>query len=274
MDTILIPHPQTNRELLAQSVSLYKASFAKIYIFAILLSITVFSPRILSIIVGYNIFTNVALFNITRLWLFVLNLIGILFFIAILWHMRCTYLSVREPLIEDFYIGLRKTFYAFLAVIVQCAIMFAFAAMIYAINMTLNIGKMLFTSDLVTLIAIGVLFTVQFVLILYVSNLFYFTIPLIAVENKSILGAIEKSVSLVWNHWWRTFTLQVTPWFCYFIFLLLFRYFLGNPTYTENWLYLLCDTFIYLVVFGLFIPWVAAILYVQLQDLELRKTQT
>ena len=80
---------------------------------------------------------------------------------------------------------------------------------------------------------------------------------------------------LVWNHWWRVFSVQATPWLCYLFLLFSLKYVLGINIH----IYLLGQTshsvlisLLHLLIFAIFIPWVAAILVVQLKDLELRKS--
>ena len=98
--------------------------------------------------------------------------------------------------------------------------------------------------------------------------------PLIAIENKGIVAALERSMRLAWNHWLRIFLMQMTPWFCYLIFLSILKFIFRinvHIYFTNTLVHPLWTSVLQMIIFALFIPWVAAILLVQLKDLELRK---
>src|SRR5262249_19366569 len=124
------------------------------------------------------------------------------------------------------------------------------------------------------ILTILVLF-LQVGIILYFSTLFLFMVPLIAIENKNILISLEKSMLLVWNHWWRVFSLQLTPLICYLLIMIMIRFvfhvhihiyfFDDNPD--SSWMI----TLMHLIIFIFFTPWVATLLLLQLKDLEFRK---
>jgi hypothetical protein len=80
---------------------------------------------------------------------------------------------------------------------------------------------------------------------------------------------------LVWNHWWRVFSTQLTPWLFYLALLIAVKYVLHidfHIYFTQKIDNTLWVTIAHIAVFSLFIPWVAALLLVQLKDLELRKS--
>jgi hypothetical protein len=121
---------------------------------------------------------------------------------------------------------------------------------------------------------VGGAFVAQFCAIFYIYYLFYFYLPLILTENEGAFSSLKKSAVLVWRNWWRTCVVQILPWACYLIFLVIVReafklnlhiYFIDNYSPTIG------ITCLQILLFALFIPWPAATLLVQLRDLELRK---
>ncbi len=89
MDTLLPTQPSSYKELIKNSLKLYRASFSRIIILSFFLSLVVFIPQLLSDIIGQDIFSNLPPFSPHRLWFLVVNLIGITFFIGMLWRMHC-----------------------------------------------------------------------------------------------------------------------------------------------------------------------------------------
>jgi hypothetical protein len=277
METLLPSQPESYKQLIRRSFLLYRKSFSKIILLSFLLSVVVFIPRLLSNIIGQDIFANISPFSPHRLWLVVIDLVSLTCFIGILWHMHCVVVRLHEPLVEDFLVGIKKVIYVFIAAIIQSTIVFAVVMLIYGIQILLHEHHLLFGKNL-----LGILFTVfvffsQLAIIVYVSTLFCFFIPIIAIENKGIITSLERSVSLVWNHWWRTFSVQLTPWFSYLILLLIIKYvfrlnihiyFMEYDSHS-NWI-----TCLYIILFTLFIPWAASLMIIQLKDLELRKKLT
>jgi hypothetical protein len=276
MDGFLPLHPESNRELLGHSFTLYRKSFSKVFIFALLIAFIVFIPRLISDVIGQDIFSNLAPLSWHRLWFLLINLASLLFFTAIIWHMY--YANIRhhdhDKLMDDMNVGLHKIFYILIASLLESVIVFGVSVILYGLQIILQQHNLLFADNALSMTITSLLFCGQLLLILYISTLFIFFIPLIAIENKGILGALQRSVSLVWNHWWRVFTLQLTPWLCYFIFLFTIKYsfninihiyFLGKTT-QPLWI-----TVLHLLLFAFFVPWVAALLIIQLKDLELRK---
>jgi hypothetical protein len=274
MDTLMPSKPGSYWQLLKHSFALYRASFSKVIILSLLLSFTVFTPRFLSTIAGQDIFLDLPPLSPHRLWLFLIELIGITFFIGILWHIHCVATRVREPLIEDLTVGVKKVFLVLIASILQFGIIFGIALLFWGIQIFFYKHQMLLASEPSGAILTVILLVGQLILMLYFSVLFIFLIPIIATENKSILSAFERTVYLGWNHWLRIFSLQITPWITYVIILLLIRhaigvnvhiYFFAPPEYSV-W-----TSVFHFVIFALFIIWPAALLLVQLKDLELRK---
>lgn len=279
MDTLLPTQPTPYWPLIKRSFALYRASFTRIILLSLALSAIAFIPRLLSDIVGDDIFTHLSPFSLQRAWLLLINLAGITFFIAILWRMHCVIIDRHEPFAEDLRVGIKKLFYAFVASLLQGVVLFAILLIVYGNTLLVQEYNLLAYDHFYNILLVAIVFFVQLLLIVYIATLFIFFFPLIAIENKGIFSALEKSISLVWNHWWRVYSVQLTPWVSYLIILVLLRsifrlnlhiYYLSTgPASHSFWLSL-----VHLVIFAIFIPWVAATMLVQLKDLELRKSHT
>jgi hypothetical protein len=164
--------------------------------------------------------------------------------------------------------------YVFIASLIEIAIVFVVISSIYGLVIILNQYQLIFTQSTAGMIATTVTFIIQIMLIVYIYTLFVFLIPLIAIENRGVLGSLERSVYFVWNHWWRVFSVQFTPWISYLILLFIIRFILRidiHIYFMEQTPHSFAATLLHLIIFALFIPWVAAILLAQLNDLELRK---
>lgn len=273
METILPSQPESNHSLLIRSLWLYRAGFKKIFFISLLLAITLFIPRIIWLFFSNNLITSLPKSNLSWIWLVCCALVSMLFFIAIVKHMHFSSQHIQEQISDDLRAGIRKTLSAYMAVVVQCLFIFAVAYLIYSMQVIFyKYHMMLMTNTLGVIFTMCVVFA-QLLLIIYVGNLFYFIVPLIAIENLGILRALEKSILLVWNHWWRTFSLQIMPWLYYLLALLILNIFhinihiyYGqhiNPNYIS--------VIINILLFSIFIPWVAAVMLIQLKDLELRR---
>ncbi len=274
MDTLLPTQPSSYKELIKNSLKLYRVSFSRIIILSFFLSLVIFIPRFLSDVIGQEIFLNVPPLSPHRLWLLAVNLIGITFFIGILWRMHCIIRGFHEPLIEDLTVGIKKVIYVFAATLFESAILFAVAIAIYGFEILIKQHHLLLQQQLMMTALITLIFVLQFLLLVYISTLFVFFIPILAIENKGVIGSFEQSVLLVWNHWWRVLSLQFSPWICYLILLILIRSVLGIDIHLYFFKYTthsIIATLLHFIIFALFIPWVAATLLVQLKDLELRK---
>jgi hypothetical protein len=260
-------------QIIKRSFTLYKVSFKKVIGLSFLLSAIIFIPRFASIALGYDLFVDLPWLSLQRLGILIINLLGLTLVIGIFWRMHCTIRGKHEPLLEDIQIGFKKVISVFIATAIQSAIIITVALLIYSVLWILHTHNLLFASNMFGVLFTVVVFATQLALILYISILFLFLIPLITIENKSIFSSLKRSAMLAWNHWWRVFSVQVTPWLCYIYVLVFVRYvlnvnihiyFTGSRTLSP-WPILLS-----LAIFSIFIPWVAALLLVQLKDLEIR----
>lgn len=276
MDTILPSKPSRYTRLLRDSLYLYTRSFSKVMPLAILLSIFVFIPNLILYLINMDNIRNLSYWGLHQLWLFLFNLAGLTCFIGIIWAMHCLIRHISEPLVKDLKIGTQKVLAVIIVTVLQMAILFILGLIIIGIQMLLFKNNLWIRpgNGLLLNIFILILFAAQFFLIVYVSTLLVFLIPIITTEKKDILAAVEHSISLVWNHWWRTFSLQITPWIIFVIILFILRIGANIPLN----IYLLEEApfsfygfFFHIFIFSLFIPWVAALLILQMHDLELRK---
>lgn len=276
MDAILPKHPMAYRQIITTSIKLYKKSFTKVILLSFLLAITVFIPRFLTILVGQDMYLQVSPLSPHRSWFILIDLVSLIFFIGILWHMHCLAVRKHEPLMEDVYVGLKKVIYVSIASLIHSAIMFAVIAIVFGMQILLHANDFSINFDLVTILWISILFFCQFLLIAYISTLFIFYLPIIAIEGLGVLKGLEKSVLLVWNHWWRTISVQATPWLCYALLLVILKFFFRidiHIYFFDHQSHPLWVSILNLIIFACFIPWVAAVLLVQLNDLELRRKQ-
>lgn len=274
MDAILPSQPETYRQLIRRSILLYRLSFKKVFLFALLLSLTVFIPRLVSNAVGHPIFNDLTAFNPKNLWIMAINLVGLIFFIAIIWHMHCVIVGQHEPMVQDVEMGLKKIFYVFVAGIIQSLILFGVILVAYGFQWLIPTIHPYLGQDIFSVLFLTLIFFSQLFLILYVAVLFIFVVPIIAIENKGIISALERSVLLGWNHSLRIFLLQMVPWCSLVLFFVLLKLILGVDVHIyfyDQAMHPFWVTILQWFIFALFIPWDAAMLLVQLKDLELRK---
>ncbi len=274
MDVLLPAKPESYHQIIKRSFLLYRNNFFKTIVLSLALSIIVFIPRIVSDLMQRDFFYNLGLLNPNRLWLVIIDLSALILFIGLLWRIHCEMVAVHEKLRDDFVVGIRKFIAVIAATLIQSAIIFLVAITITGIQVLLHRHHLLFVHSLLGNLFTVFIFAGQLAIIVYVSTLFIFFVALIAIENAGVLTSLEKSTWLVWNHWWRTFSVQVTPWMYYILLLFLVKYGLGidiHIYFMDNRIHPLWTTGLHIILFALFIPWVAAILLTQLRDLELRK---
>jgi hypothetical protein len=274
---LLAIYPASFKQLLSQSLRLYRISILHVFHLALLFSITVFIPR-LSVMLGYGVFSMQSPFGYQRVWVELLGIAAIFFYAALLWRMRCQIFNMHESIFDDLKVALRRLLFILVASLIMTAIftLFCLGLMIfYRFLLQHHVAVIQTGLFSLPLMMSGLLF--YFIFVVYLYFLFIFYLPLILTEKKSVFTALGKSASLVWGNWWRTFGLQMTPWAIYLVVLVIIKmvfqvdlhlYFdLSRETS-------LFATVIHIFIFALFIPWVGAILLIQLRDLELRKNYT
>lgn len=274
MDSSLPSAPENYKQLIKRSIWLYRASFLKIILFALLFSIITFIPRYASIFLNKESLLSSFLLNPQRLWLFIIDIIALPFFIAILWHMYCVIRQKNEPLIEDLVIGLKKIVQVFLAVFIQAAFLLIVAITMIVLQQIYLQSDLFAVENFTGLLLLSVGFVLQLFLLVYMQTLFIFLLPLIVIEKKGVFKALSSSVSLVWSHWGKTFCVQITPWLCYLFILLAMKLIFRiniHIYFLENTHHPLGPVLMNTIIFALIVPWIAAVMIIQLKDLELRK---
>lgn len=269
----LATKPESVLQIMARSLRLYRASFSRVFLLAILASLVAFLPRLLLTLTGIDIFFNPGSFSLSSLWLIVTYIANLFFFVGFLWRMQCVLLQTKESLADDFKIAIKKLPLIIAAALLQSAL-FAIINLSLGIyysyvgqNMAIDVQN---TNFFITTMCV---LTFHMALLIYIYFLFIMYLPLILTENQSILNALKKSAFLVWNNWWHTVIALILPWLCYALVLMLLRSWLHIPLH----LYFITEaptlwvTILHIFIFSLFLPWFGAVLLLQLRDLERRK---
>ncbi|EKD54381.1 MAG: hypothetical protein ACD_60C00090G0030 [uncultured bacterium] len=266
-------YPESMPQQFLRSFKLYIHSLFHVFGLALILSVIAFIPRFIMLATNQDIFFTTDFFAPQKLWLFLVEISCLIFFLSLLWRIRCFIATIHETLLNDFKRALKKIIPVIVAGFIQgfsiVLINFAsFGLYLLLIHEGLSMDKPLLY------LLISILFTLQLAAAIYIYFLFCFYLPLILAEGKSILMSLKESVLLVWKNWWRTFFVQLFPWACYLIVLLIIKNMIPVPVhiyFTEPKFITFYSVLLQILLFALFIPWPAAALLVQLHDLELRK---
>lgn len=274
MDSFQPYQPESYRQLVRRSLALYRICLLKTIKFALCFAFIIFIPRFIDALSGQESIIPGHLFNTYHLLLILIDFIALPFFIAIIWHMHCESKRLHETAREDMQVGLKKVGQVFLAMIIQTLFILCFILAFLGFQHLVINYYLLFTQNLFTTSLLSAFFIIQFFAVLYLQTLFVFLLPLIVIEKNDIITAIKNNIVLVWNHWWRVFSLQATPWVTYILILILIKWALGINIHV----FLLSDqphslgpTILNTIILAFWTPWVAATMLVQLRDLELRK---
>jgi hypothetical protein len=278
MKFALSTRPEISRHVIRRSLSIYRHSFLHVFYLSLLLSTVVFLPHLLSLLVGQDIFVSLPLFSVQRLWLLTLNIAGLVFFVAILWRIYCLVINKHESLAEDFLVGLKKSpsiiVGALFQYIVMILIILLISAFVYFVVLNKNTNLLnanTFHSVLTFLLLIS-----EICLLFLILLAFYFYLPIITIENQGILASLKKSMKVIWGNVGRAMYVQSTPWLAYLLCLVFVKvivnmnisiYFLSPGRET------LLNVLLQIVMFAIFVPWIATTLFVQLRDLELRHNE-
>jgi len=269
---ITFDKPSGYSKLMQKSFSLYRSSLRGLFLLSLALSIILFIPRILSFYVGHDIFAEWSGQNTLQLWMLFIELTAIVLLISIFYRLNCELGHKHEPYSEDLLTGVYRVLFVFAATIIQTFIIVGIGFIPFKTQMFLYENELFNVNSWWGAIGIAVFLAAQAMLILYVFTLFIFYLPIISVENRAIFRALFQSAHLVWNHWWRVFSLQISPWFVFalaimFLLMIGLNIDINNFEYNQSTLLILI---IHIVLLALYIPWVASLLLVQLKDLELR----
>lgn len=272
MQIAKVMQPETYRQKLRHSFQLYQLSLPHVFLLALLIAVLAFIPRLFTLVIGQEVFATLPLNSIDRVWLLLADLTWMFFFAALLWRMVCIIKGKHEKIMEDLVVAFRKIPFIILAALIEIGILLA-------LSLTLFLFYKFFTSHLneqgpAFFATLVVLFLYAFFSV-YLFFLLIFYFPLIVIEEEHVLEALKKSIVLVWGHFWQTFCFLLTPALVYLIILILMKYvlsigvyiFFTHPSNTLSWLATLGQ----IVIFAFYIPWYAAVLLIQLCDLEARK---
>src|SRR3990167_1584881 len=265
--------PETIGQQLLRSVKLYAKSLLHVFEFALILSIIAFVPRMITLVTNQRIPLTLSPFTLQTLGLLLIDIGTLIFFIAILWRMRCFIAHVQETLWSEIKRAFRKIPQILVASLILGFSLLLINFVTYGVNLLITQDTLL-TQNSFARLAVFVVFFFQFIAAVYIYFLFCFYLPLILTENKSIVSSLKQSAVLVWKNWWRTFCVQVFPWFCYLIALFIIKHVLDfhlHVYFTDPRNITVFSTTMHIIIFAIFIPWPAATLLVQLRDLELRK---
>jgi len=269
--------------LIKRSLNLYRYAFKRTYILGLILAIIFFIPHILSILSNRPELLTPSLFSLDTLWLIAMNLCAFLFLSAMLWRVNCLERNKHETLIEDFKTAFNKLLTIIASILLQICIFIAVGLTAFAIQtplVALLHSQFLSEGANLTTFLIVPLFSIQFLLLIFLSILFYFYLPLIVVENDGIVLSLKQSVRLVWGNVLRVLAVQLTPWLVYVLVLILIKTVL--PINIQIALFGLVShpslittggTAVQIFIASLFLPWIVSIILVQLRDLELRKAR-
>jgi len=274
MKIALSTHPENYSKVLARSFLLYRRAFFRVIFLSLVLSIIVFIPRILTVILRQDLWADVALFNPKRIGFVLIDLISLTLFTAMLWRIRCVITDMHETFFDDLKTTFRKIPRIIVASLLQIVMVLAMNLLFFVVIYYMHPET---ASSWKIAVPIIILFFIQFFLAFCIYLLFYFYLPTILIENEGVISSLTKSASLVWKNLWRTWIVQVTPWLAYLACLLFLQvalkinihiYFIEDihpPTWTS--------TVLHIALFALFLPWTATTMITQLRDLELRKLQ-
>lgn len=266
MNSMMLPtHPENYWQLMARSMKLYRAAFLSVFILALLLSLIAFSPRLLTLYLGKNIFLSSNVFDPKRGALIFVDLISLLFFTAILEYKFRLLTNRIDTVMHDFLVACKKIFLIFLATLIQSGFILLLNISIFGTFFLLHQKyALLETHAGLLLVIIGCV--LQFALWLFIYVIFTFYLPLIVVENKGALSALKRSAQLVCGNWFRTLWVQATPWVVYLLCLTCTGFIPHSPHAQA------IATSLQILLFALLVPWLTGLLLVQLRDLELRQS--
>lgn len=278
MVTALSKHPETYSELLARSLRLYRQVLPRTFLFALLVAIILFIPRLICVAVGKNVFLIPGQFN-SQLLLYLTIYVSTLWFLAaILWCINCIQTHKHKNFVDDVRMAGKRILYVIGAGILLSLVGVVTGFCAYILHCLFWFLNLYSYNNYLTDTLVFLVLLAQVGVSVYISTLFYFYFPLIVIEKEGIILALNQSALLVWGRIWKTICLQVTPWFCYLITLIVIKmvfkvniviYFMPVDPVSNFY-----PTVLHILIFAFFIPWGCALMLTQLGDLELRKEKT
>jgi hypothetical protein len=280
--------PETTSQLLERSLQLFKITFRKVFLMALLLSLCLFLPRLLNLVYN-NIPDYYSTLSAYTIFGLALDLLCLILFTAMLWDIRCVMTNNSEMITKDFKTAIKKFPLIIGASLVQGIILILITLIVmlsynhFVMNHLIEyihgprhllIAQLVLPANRLAVFLIALPLFLYVILTFYIYVLLLFYLPIIVTEGKGIFSSLTRSVKLVWKNTWRVCKLQLCLWAFYFVFLLFIREALGVKVHvfffaTDK--ISLGGVFTLIVMFSLFISWYTAALLVQLHDLELRK---
>lgn len=275
MNIKLATKPESNLALLKRSFTLYRHTLWHVFGFAVLFTAIIFSPRLLVYLYGPEVLIITHYFSVSHFLAFLINILGVFVFLAILWRMHCVLIHKHESITDDLTKAAKKIFFIICAGLVQNIVIVGLTLLV------LFCYKMLITDpegvlNLTSMILLALVSMLYIIAILSVFVFFFFYIVIILTEDSGVIAPLMKSAFLVWNNVWRVLLLQFIPIVGYFGLLYVIKSFL----FSDIHFYLVepmvlqepaLPAIIHFLILTLFVPFFAAVLLVQLRDLELRK---
>jgi hypothetical protein len=277
MQVALATQPESIDRLVWRSLKLYVKGLPRVFFFSLVLSIIVFIPRLSALIYAKEFKLSLITQSTQVCWLILIE-IGVLFiFTSMLWRIRCVLYQEHESIFSDMKIAIKKLPLVLAAAFIQIAFFAILMTIAFVFGFYLTQYEMMASAVMQSQITFfaAALLALNFWFIIYVYYLVIFYLPLILTEDKGIIASLKQSIFLVWSKWWRTFLFLLIPWFFYVVGLIIIRkmfnvdlhiYFI-EPVIQSTWPAVIT----HILIFAIFVPWVASALLIQLRDLELRK---
>lgn len=263
--------PQSWFKLILSSLKVYKICFLRVIWLSFIISILAFLPRTIAVMVQEPL-SNLEFFSLRHSWVYITDLLALMLFIALFSRLHKVESGKPVSIMQDLKVGLRNLGSIILASILEVLLLTAITGIVVGITAFFYKHDLLFAPTVTSWALTFIIFIGQLLLLIFVSTLFIFFLPLIAIENRGVIKALERSVLLAYDHWGRIFSLQLTPWVFYVLVLFLLRFnFSINISIFHQTAITLWAVLVQSAVFSLFMLWAACLLLVQLRDLELRK---
>jgi hypothetical protein len=266
-------HPESTFQLLGRSWSLYCHTFWKVFFLSLVLSTIAFIPRIIALLAGRDVMAELPWLSPHQLWVFLIYIIDLTIFVAILWRLQCVTTDAHESLNQDIRVAVRKVPLILVAALTQFLMFLVVSLTAIGINYYSAQHHTIENANILGIFLLGLPAVFQMIFSIYIFYLFYFYLPIILTENQGAFAALSRSAKLVWGKWWKAFWPITLPWIAYFCVLIAFVkfgfsmhiYFFKVNNLTP------AGTLLHILTFAVFIPWFAATALVVLRDLELRQ---
>lgn len=224
--------PQTKLSILQDGVKLYAATLNKVWYLALILTIFSAIPEVFQALKGNGGIPPV--FTLSQgIYFFIMMFISA-FFIGVIMHRM--YVLATQPKIS-----LKTSF-----ILAKEKWLTVYGAML--------IAALIVIAGVVAFVVPGI----------FLSVLLSFYLPLILLDNATVIDAIKRSYHLVWGWWWRTFFVMVVPYFTILVFIIAAVLMVGQDNY-------LGQALSKIVVMTMLTPFLIAVILVLYNDMKLRR---